>query len=255
MAIKEGSKGQDVERWQNFLRGQDLYMEPADGSFGPATKKATVAYQAKHGLTSDGVVGSITLGAAIDDGYDDSAVEVPDSDWPTLPSFTALSQVEKGIAFGRVSYVIAPTPECPEGIRILEPWVSDHIVKVEVPQLKGLKGAPKDCKVLFHKDAAEPLKALWQAWEDADLLGYVISWGGGWAPRFVRGSKSVLSNHAIATAFDINAQWNGLGVNPPPSNKKGSVRPLVNVATDLSWYWGGFWANRRDGMHFELVVR
>lgn len=39
-----------------------------DGSFGPATKNAVMAYQANHGLTTDGVVGNRTWTALLSAG-------------------------------------------------------------------------------------------------------------------------------------------------------------------------------------------
>ena len=37
------------------------------------------------------------------------------------------------------------------------------------------------------------------------------AYAGANAPRFIRGSKTVLGNHAFGTAFDINTAWNALG--------------------------------------------
>jgi hypothetical protein len=72
-------------------------------------------------------------------------------------------------------------------------------------------------------------------------------------PRFIRGSHSVLSNHAYGTAFDINAPWNALGVRPALVGKPGSVRELVPLAAEHGFAWGGHFRTRPDGMHFELV--
>jgi peptidoglycan L-alanyl-D-glutamate endopeptidase CwlK len=52
--IKVGSKGKDVQRVQNAVNVK------ADGIFGPATKKAVQAYQMRHGLSADGIVGKQT---------------------------------------------------------------------------------------------------------------------------------------------------------------------------------------------------
>ena len=61
--IKKGSKGDQVERWQNFLKwmGYDL---KADGKFGDITVDRTKAAQKKFGFTGknvDGVVGPNTI--------------------------------------------------------------------------------------------------------------------------------------------------------------------------------------------------
>jgi GH24 family phage-related lysozyme (muramidase) len=52
--IKKGSKGKDVERIQRAV-GAD-----PDGIYGPKTEAAVKAYQKRHGLAVDGIVGPIT---------------------------------------------------------------------------------------------------------------------------------------------------------------------------------------------------
>ena len=54
--IKKGDRGAKVERVQRALG-----IDPADGVFGPATKRAVKRFQRRHGLTPDGVVGPATL--------------------------------------------------------------------------------------------------------------------------------------------------------------------------------------------------
>lgn len=57
--IKQGSSGSDVAQWQKIIG-----VNP-DGFFGPNTHKATIAWQTKHKLVADGVVGPATWGVAI----------------------------------------------------------------------------------------------------------------------------------------------------------------------------------------------
>lgn len=59
--IQRGSKGKAVMILQIILG--DLKV---DGSFGPATQAATLAFQKKHGLEADGIVGPKTWRALID---------------------------------------------------------------------------------------------------------------------------------------------------------------------------------------------
>jgi hypothetical protein len=58
-ALSIGDRGQQVKKLQEALnaRGEDLI---ADGVFGPSTHAAVVAFQARSGLTPDGVVGQQT---------------------------------------------------------------------------------------------------------------------------------------------------------------------------------------------------
>ena len=61
--------GPDVSDWQVFLKGRGLFQSAVDGRFGPISDAGTRAYQASGGLTSDGIVGPITMASAVDDGY------------------------------------------------------------------------------------------------------------------------------------------------------------------------------------------
>jgi hypothetical protein len=53
--IRTGAKGNAVRHLQQLLG--DI---PTDGTFGPGTKAAVIAYQRAHGLDSDGIVGAAT---------------------------------------------------------------------------------------------------------------------------------------------------------------------------------------------------
>ena len=57
----EDKEGGDVARLQKALIAQALLAGPADGRFDWRTRMAVVAFQARHGLTADGIVGPQTL--------------------------------------------------------------------------------------------------------------------------------------------------------------------------------------------------
>ena len=250
--LRSGFTGDDVTSWQTFLRG----LSPAsqvvvNGMFDSITKEETIKFQSSFGLTPDGVVGPFTFGKALGLGY--SAIQDDDPDktgpnWPPVPGVTPLSYTERLDVFGKFSYVPAPVPGNPEAIRITDNWASQNIVTVNLPQLS--KVGPTN--VQFNSAAAHQLKTLFTDWESAGLLDRIITWGGSWVPRFVRGSRTHLSNHAWGTAFDINVAWNMLGTTPALVGKKGSVRELVEIANSNGFYWGGHFKGRPDGMHFEI---
>lgn len=248
--------GEDVRAWQNFLCGKGLLHEEVSGVFDDATRQASIDFQRTHNLQADGVVGNKTFGLAMQLGFslvtDDDLLS--DINWPLRPiSLSPLvGDAARASVFGRFNYVATPTAMNPEAIQITGTWERDNIVLIEVPQLQFAQGAPKNCKVQFHKLAAEQFKALWAAWEAADLLKLVLSWEGSYAPRFIRGSRTTLSNHAYGSAFDINARWNPLGCQPPVVGKEGAVRKLVPIANEHGFYWGGHFT-RSDGMHFEIA--
>lgn len=236
-------------------------MGVADGAFGPKTVASTRGFQTLHSLPADGVVGNMTWGQAMVDGLElirPPAGGKEGPTWPPIPKgFKQAGLATRQKLFGAFKYKPAPTKGNPEGIKILGNWSAKHIVRVTVPQLKGVYGAPKSGRVFWHNAAAEQLTGLFQAWEDAGLIHLVKSWAGSWNPRFIRGSRSVLSNHAWATAFDINVPGNGLRRQPALVGRPFSVRELVPLANKWGFWWGGHWGyngkGRYDGMHFEVA--
>ena len=257
-SLRQGSKGAEVKAWQYFLRGQGLYLGEVDGAFGPASARASSEFQRTQGLTPDGIVGLLTLGRAMQLGFDPLERDTTDlrEEGPNFPAPLAglkpASFAQRIKLFGQFEFEPAPTPGNREGIKILGSWQKDNIVSVTVPELRGVEGAGSTGKVLFHSRGAAQLLSLFAAWADAGLLPLVKTWAGSFAPRFIRGSTVTLSNHAWATAFDVNVAWNPLGAQPALLHKIGSVRALVPLANAHGFYWGGHFQTRPDGMHFEL---
>ncbi|WP_138994109.1 M15 family metallopeptidase [Larkinella sp. C7] len=254
--LKQNSKGADVKKWQLFLIGQGFELGVADGKFGLRTHEATVAFQKKNNLLDDGVVGNKTVGVAMQLGFPvltnpDLAKEGPN--WPPKPDFSPLIGITARQAlFGKFKFAAAPIPGNPENIRILDDWESKNIVKVTIPQLIGKTGAPANGTIRFHHLATPQLVSMWAEWENEGLLDLVLSYAGSFVPRFVRGSRTELSNHAFGTAFDINVPQNMLSTMPALVGKKGSLRELVPIANKHGFYWGGHFT-RLDGMHFEVA--
>ncbi|WP_420127059.1 M15 family metallopeptidase [Longimicrobium sp.] len=255
--LRQGDRGADVKRWQFFLVGQNLDVGVADGIFGARTHLATLAFQQRHGLVADGIVANRTVGQAALLGFeivDEPSDDIHTAGFPPKPTFKPLvGTAARQQVFGKFSFVPKPVPGNRENIEITDDWAAKNIIVVTIPQLKGVPGAGSSGKVQFHRAAADQMVALWQAWDDAGLIDRVLSWGGSFVPRFVRGSKTTLSNHAFGSAFDINVPFNPLGVIPALVGKKGSVRELVPLANQHGFFWGGHFAGRLDGMHFEIA--
>ncbi len=262
--LRRGSRGDDVTRWQQFLRGQDFdtvfLLVEADGNFGEITERATKKFQQHHGMTADGIVGNRTWGKAMEQGLD--LIDDPDEgeegpNWPPQPKNLQplVTNDERMRLFGNFQFVSDPKPDNPEAIKITDGWEGDNIVKIAIPQLKGISDAPKSGQVRFHGKVADQAAALFKAWQEEGLLVRVLTWGGAYVSRYVRGSRQILSNHAFGSAFDINVSWNRLGTRPALKGEQGSVRELVSLANQHGFYWGGHYSQRLDGMHFEFAKK
>lgn len=251
-----GLIGDDVRAWEHFLLGIDPSCSIiVDGKFDQATKDETKKFQRQVGFVGadvDGVVGPRTLGKALGIGFDplhDDRTDEDGPNWPPAPKERPLSLTERVKVFGRFSYVASGEKSNPEQITITDGWDVKNIVTIDVPQLHSVSGS--NGKASVHRLVAPQFLRTFAAWEQAGLMKKVRTWGGSWAPRFIRGSRTTLSNHAWGTAFDINVQWNMLGTRPALKGEVGSVRELVEIAHDNGWYWGGHFHNRLDGMHLE----
>jgi D-alanyl-D-alanine carboxypeptidase len=157
--------------------------------------------------------------------------------------------------FGSFAYVANPKILNGRGITITDGWDSRNIQKTMIPQLKDVPiyGSKGSGNLNCHKLVAKQMIKLFQAWEDEGLSHLILSFSGGFTPRFI-GGTTTLSNHAFGAAFDINEAWNGQPATPAATGKKGSLRELVPIANDLGFYWGGHYKGKPDGMHFEVVV-
>jgi hypothetical protein len=88
--------------------------------------------------------------------------------------------------------------------------------------------------------------------EDIDLKskkGELDDWG--YAHRPVRGSTAV-SNHASATAVDINATRHPLGASGTFSPAQVQEIHTILNEVDGTVRWGGDYTGRKDEMHFEI---
>lgn len=115
-------------------------------------------------------------------------------------------------------------------------------------------GKRKIKAIQFHKKAAPYLlAALNEIWDycqhdqnQIDASG-ASNYNGAYNHRMVRGSSTKWSNHAYATAIDLNAGENALGA-------KGNMPQfIVDAFCRQGAMWGGWYKSRPDWMHFEFV--
>ena len=184
---------------------------------------------------------------------DDSGV-----DWPPVDvGVRYITSQERANKYGTFTYVARPIPGNPEAIQITG-MKNFGISRVIVPQSMLDRKVPGIVHngVYVNEKLVDQMSSLFSDWENEGLLDLLLTWDGAYAPRFVRGSKTTLSNHSWGTAFDINAAWNPLGKSGAVVGEKGSVRKLVSLAVKNGFYWGGgAWGSGRiDCMHFEAGV-
>ncbi|MCC6727259.1 MAG: peptidoglycan-binding protein, partial [Saprospiraceae bacterium] len=142
--IKLGSNSPQVKRWQYFLIGLGNNHIVADGDFGPKTHAATVKFQTENGLTGDGEVGPKSYLAAFRAGYRlKEAFE-----YPSKPAFNPLvGNSARAKIFGNFKFKSAG--DGTEAIIITDGWAEKNIERLEIPQLKGIKGVPQSGKIQF----------------------------------------------------------------------------------------------------------
>ena len=265
--LRPGTRHPHVEMWEEFLQGYGFCNTEVDEHFNPDSVKSTKLFQDEHKLKVDGWVGRFTWLKAIELGLDileDDSVDKYGPNWPSAdPTLKPIVGTQTRMAvWGTMKFKSSPASGNPEAITITNEWEKRNLLAVELPQVDAIPGMQYKGKqvgmgprvVSVHRLVMDSFVALWEAWDEAGLLDRVITWAGTWSPRFIRGSRTSLSNHAFATAFDINAPWNGLRRVPALMGKKGCVRELVPIANKLGWYWGGHFT-RRDGMHFEATEK
>lgn len=267
--LRVGVTGDDVLVLETFLRGRDLLTARAvDKVFDAETSAAVKRFQAAEHLSQDGEFGPKTMGRALGLGYPVLSDPAPSTDrsslnWPPRPGFSPLSYDKREQLLGKILHKSSPVPGNPEAITITNSWAIDHVVTIDLPQLKAVPGIvyqgssygkPKTTKLQVHRLIADSIRALWQAWEDEKLLDRILTFDGLWVPRYVRGMIGVLSNHSFASAWDCNAFANPLGAVPARLGQRGCVRELVPLANKHGYYWLGHSDRRKDGMHLEAAV-
>lgn len=257
MTIRRGNNGKLVFELQTLLN-RNGHSVAVDGFFGgknsDETGDALERFQHDRGLKADRLAGPLTMAELRLTAKPETAV----NKWPfidTASPFPAMSAARRLKVFGEYKFERADG----DNIRILGGWESDNIESFFIPQLAGVpfyspNGLQK-CSgyVRLHKMAGPVFQRFFALVDSKGLMSLVRSFDGAFVPRFVRGSRSSLSNHAWGTAIDINCFANGLGREPARIGTDGYLLPLVALAHQCGLYWGGNFS-RKDGMHWEIAV-
>lgn len=270
--IGDGIQGDWIVSWQAFLAGEGHYVGDYSPNFGPKTQDATEQFQNASARQMDGLVGAGTTAAAVGQGFDPPWIPrsesafgkeydldiANDPDYPQPDDLDGDGGSDLVYLSGEAREELwgAPLVGIVDGKPVVDnAWRTDFIRKVHVPQIVGLDvyGSRSSGNVQFHKLAAAQLLGAMQECEDAGVLEDITSYGGSYNFRFIRGSTTTLSNHAYGVALDFNMKENGLGKQPALVGEAGTLRRIVKTFERYGAFWGGWYRNRKDGMHFEFV--
>ena len=123
------------------------------------------------------------------------------------------------------------------------------------PRLRSWLVPGTDVRLLLRDGSAGFLLIFVASWvhenlEPIDVGQIRDDWG--WASRPVRGSTSVISNHASGTALDYNALRHVLG-RAGTWAQAARLRLWLRRRLGATVRWGGDYVHRKDEMHFELA--
>ena len=199
--LRLGSRGASVVEAQRLLNGAGASPRlRADGNFGPLTDAAVRQFQARVGLTVDGMIGARETWPSLR-----SAQPVvnppplpPAKPAPVTPHFAAVTRGQAPSRFGA-----AGSPQASQGLVVLPfpmplAWnLSERINRFRCNRVL------EDVMTWVYAEAA-------RHYGEAEFRRLRLDrWAGCFAPRRVRGGSS-WSIHAYGAAVDVDSERNGL---------------------------------------------
>jgi len=214
--LRKGDLGAEVIELQKLLK-----IKP-DGIFGGITDAAVRSFQARVGLTADGVVGTMT--------------------WEKLGKKKPTTDREKLLSrFG---------DPMGDPRKFEKEWMMTYFCQKEFPTLPFHK-------IYCNRLLIPKLQEVFSGLRTKNLLGEIREYGGCWNPRYIRGyeAQKILSIHTWALAVDFNVKDNPLGLTYQQALDR-RLRPFSpefqQIWRDFGWVCGIDF-KRGDGMHFQLV--
>ncbi len=257
-ALRVGMRGDRVAAWQSFLVGKGFDNGPIDGFFGEHTRDATKAFQKKYKIEDDGVAGRATLLKAASLGFElieEPAEDMTSSNFPPRPNFPPLvGNEQRGAVFGRFDFVSAPVPSNPEAVR--HPWKLGAGQHRQRPDPAIAQGARQQGAAGHAISPARGQSA------SGSVEGMGIRQAPGPRPELRRGIRRALYPwqphqpeqsrvwQCLRYQLRTESAWRAAGAG---RRQRARVRELVPIAHRWGFYWGGHFASRADGMHFEVA--
>jgi hypothetical protein len=233
--------------WDRYLDAISVLLGVSGSAAGhPAFAQAVADWQEQGALAVDGVVGPKSwarLKIAL--APPSSLTGVTPLDAPPVPSGFA----EVIAAFGDPRPFISPdgsiTPD--SEARWQRQTLAKGVLPFAIPLNRANPGGPMKTTFYAHRTLVGVFEGVFQEILRLGLQAYVLSWGGIYNFRPIRGTATQLSLHCFGAALDLNAETNGLGTS-------GDMNPgVVEVFEHFGFFWGGNFRGRPDPMHFQYA--
>ena len=208
--LSVGAKGEEVTRLQQRLKDLGYLDGKVDGQYGGGTKRAVIAFQRMHGLTTDGVAGQETQEKLYAEDAkhapDGSPVNVLEGDIPILVNKD--NPVPSGEFF------------VPADMVQLNKELSSKLVTIKYKKTRGVKVAVEALKAMLEAAKADGIgkwqvSAGYRSWDDqVNMLNSKVrsyqkshkDWSSSKARRAALRTVAEpgCSEHHLGLAFDVN---------------------------------------------------
>ena len=208
--LSVGAKGEDVTRLQQRLKDLGYLDGKVDGQYGGGTKRAVIAFQRMHGLTTDGVAGQETQEKL----YAEDAKHAPDGSPVNVLEGDVPMLVNKDNPVPSGEFFV------PADMVQLNKELSSKLVTIKYKKTRGVKAAVEALKVMLEAAKADGIgkwqvSAGYRSWDDqVNMLNSKVrsyqkshkDWSSSKARRAALRTVAEpgCSEHHLGLAFDIN---------------------------------------------------
>ncbi len=208
--LSVGAKGEDVTRLQQRLKDLGYLDGKVDGQYGGGTKRAVIAFQRMHGLTTDGVAGQETQEKL----YAEDAKHAPDGSPVNVLEGDVPMLVNKDNPVPSGEFFV------PADMVQLNKELSNKLVTIKYKKTRGVKAAVEALKAMLEAAKADGIgkwqvSAGYRSWDDqVNMLNSKVrsyqkshkDWSSSKARRAALRTVAEpgCSEHHLGLAFDVN---------------------------------------------------